>query len=320
MHRRQLLKGGIPLLLAGCSRPISDQGRALVLNNTLPAQTLAQIGRQSGIRPRLLASRQHIWEQLQQGSRASVALIGGDWWDGEALRPVPETWLGTSWWHQIPERWQKLVTHGGKVWGIPWRWGVTAIGYRRDLLPFAIEAWEDLWRPELRRRLTLPDHPLEVIALGQRVVQTEDLGDRELLRRLRQLHGQVLLYTSADYLPMLRIGDSWAAVGWSEDLLQAQRVDARIEVVILPSLVWWDAWVLPQEGAGDPEAWLGALHQREVLLKAVQTSRLNTVVPLEVTAPWLIPDAILAASTLSRPLDREQRQAYWQLWQQIRLT
>jgi len=326
MRRRHLLTGGIPLLITsaagpvGCGRPTSDQGQVLLLKGTLPNQTLAQVNRQSGIpmRPRLLDGRQAIWERVRQGSQAYLALVGGDWWDPQWLQPVPEAWLDSRWWQQLDPQWQQVVTAQGRVWGIPWRWGTTAIGYRRDLLPFPIQTWEDLWRPELRKRLTLPDHPQEVLALVQRVEETQDLQDPNLLDRLRALHDQVLLYTSRDYLPMLRIGDAWAAVGWSEDLWQGHRVDRRIEVVILPSLIWWDAWVIPQGSRRDLSAWLEKLYEPAVLARAVQTSRINAVIPVGESAPWLIPAEIAAASTLYQRLTPLQRQIYSDLWQQLR--
>ncbi len=325
MRRRQVLMGGIPLLVVACGPSESDRGYVLLLNNTLPNQTLAQVNRQAGIplRPRFLASRQALWNRIKGGSQASLALVGGDWWDPEFVQPVPASWLEAGWWREMDPRWQQVVTEAGQVWGIPWRWGTTAIGYRRDRVPFRIETWEDLWRPELRGRLTLPDHPQEVIDLVMRVLQTKDLQHPDLLDRLRALHEQVLLYTSQDYLPMLRIGDAWAAVGWSEDLWQAQRVDGRIEVVIVPSLIWWDAWMLPKTGGGDPEGltrWLEELYHPQVVARAVQTSRINAVIPGMPSAPWLIPESVAAASTLSQRLSPDLRQAYWDLWQQVRLS
>jgi putative spermidine/putrescine transport system substrate-binding protein len=72
-------------------------------------------------------------------------------------------------WQEIVKRdRQGQVSNTGEVWGAPYRWGTTVIAYRRDKfreLGWTPKDWSDLWRPELRDRISVVDQPREVIGL-----------------------------------------------------------------------------------------------------------------------------------------------------------
>ncbi|GAB4212803.1 MAG: hypothetical protein OHK0012_07780 [Synechococcales cyanobacterium] len=333
MKRRQMLGmlaavggGGA---LAGCGgQGLPDLGKVLLLRQSLSTVVFKRAGRISGIpiTAQVVANRRDLWQRVQQGTGAALSLLGGDWLERavatERIRPIPREWLVQHDGFGLPQAWQRLVTHDEQVWGIPWRWGVTAIGYRRDLVGIPIRDWPDLWRPELRGHLTLPDHPREVLDVVQRVSGLSDVQDPIFQESLEELHAQVLLYSSRDYIPMLRIGDAWAAVGWSEDLYQAQRVDDRIEVVLPPSgsLIWWDGWVVPKEagGIGDPSPWLAALYQPDLAEATMVASRINSVLPITAASPGLLAPEVLARSTMPLPLPTTTQLAYLKVWQALR--
>lgn len=98
--------------------------------------------------------------------------------------------------------------------------------------------WKDLWRPELKGRVSFPDEPRTLLGVVFKEAglpfdapegEGEGKGSRgadweHLQERLRVLKGQVLTTNSTFYLKSLVAGDAWVAVGWSTDLIPFARV------------------------------------------------------------------------------------------------
>ncbi|HEY9750552.1 MAG TPA: extracellular solute-binding protein, partial [Allocoleopsis sp.] len=191
----------------------------------------------------------------------------GDYWLAAAIQqqliqPLDPQQIPA--WSQVPSDWQALVTRdrqgkpavNGEVWGMPYRWGTTVIAYRAD--KFAEQGWapptdwSDLWRPELRDRISLLDQPREVIGLTLkklgRSYNTENLSEVTNLKpELQALHKQVKLYSSTNYLQPLILGDTWLAVGWSTDILALMKNNRQIAAVVPRSgtRLWSELWVRP---------------------------------------------------------------------------
>ena len=198
----------------------------------------------------------------------------GDFWLSSAieqnlLQPLAINSLDN--WQKLPERWQKLalrdrlgnVTANGQIYGAPYRWGSTVIAYRSDKLDelkLTITDWQDLWQPEFRDRLSLLDSPREVIGLTLKKLghsyNTDNLDTvADLERELSALHQQVKFYSSDRYLEPLILGDTWAAVGWSTDILPLLKRYPKIEFAIPQSgtSLWADLWVKPQSSKASDE-------------------------------------------------------------------
>jgi putative spermidine/putrescine transport system substrate-binding protein len=134
-----------------------------------------------------------LWQELQNypniaKDKAPHLMSLGDSWLDQAIaqsliQPItPKLLEKIPKWQKLSPLWQQSVTRNNQVWGIPYRWGATAIAYRSDKLKFEITQWADLWRPELKLKLTLPDDAREVIGLGLKKMglsyQLEDLVAR----------------------------------------------------------------------------------------------------------------------------------------------
>ncbi|MEO0846175.1 MAG: extracellular solute-binding protein [Cyanobacteria bacterium J06648_1] len=191
----------------------------------------------------------------------------GDSWLSTAIKqkliqPLSSKYLSN--WQNLPSSWQKLVLRNpqgdldsnGAIYGAPYRWGSAVIAYRRDKLKplnINIKDWQDLWQPELRDRISLLDSPREVIGLTLKKLgqsyNTDDLNVvTELEAELLALHQQAKLYSSDHYLEPLVLGDTWAAVAWSTDILSLTQRYPEIEFIIPQSgtSLWADLWVKPQ--------------------------------------------------------------------------
>lgn len=190
----------------------------------------------------------------------------GDSWLGLAIaknlvRPLSIKEIAN--WQKLPAAWQQLVRRNsqgyldneGKIYGAPYRWGSTVIAYNRDKLDelgITLTDWQDLWQPELRDRISLLDSPREVIGLTLkklgRSYNSQDLDLPSLETELLALHRQAKLYSSNHYLEPLILGDTWAAVAWSADILPLLKRYPELSFIIPQSgtSLWADLWVKPQ--------------------------------------------------------------------------
>jgi len=321
-----------------------------------------------------------IWERLQAwqaqaDSAGQQAGIGALWPFGGGTNAVADlATLGDYWlqpaiqqgtirafeaaelqdWAQLPARWhaplrrdaQGQPDEGGAIWGAPYRWGATAIAYHRDRLDalgWRPQDWADLWRPELRDRVSVLDSARETIGLTLKALgasyNTGDLSQvPQLEGKLQALHRQVKFYSSSHYLQPLILGDTWAAVGWSHDLLALRRRYPQIEAVFPQSgtALWLDLWVKPaakeslsQEARSRLGNWIGFCWQLQTarqisqlgnaaspLLPAMAAERL----PSEVAQEPLLhpPQPLLDRSEFLLPLPAPARQQYQALWRRIR--
>ena len=110
-------------------------------------------------------------------------------------------------------------------WCVPYMWGASGIVYDRAISP-APRAWSDLWRPQLRGRLTMLDDPAEVFGaclkkLGFSINSADNV---ELERARNEALAQkplVRAYLNAEVRDQLVSGDILAAQLWATTSQQA---------------------------------------------------------------------------------------------------
>jgi putative spermidine/putrescine transport system substrate-binding protein len=373
--------GGLALsqLTAGCSRGSSADLKVRLLKDSIPAQLTGEFRRELQQPSRLsfdpeeqlkeLFNRLQAWKKQatnidppspfsfarrQPPAVANLVTIG-DFWLAQAIQQEliqPLDIAELSGWQQLPNRWKLLVERNsqgevdksGAVWGAPYRWGSTVIAYRRDKfqeLGWTPTDWSDLWRPELKDRISLLSSPRETIGLTLKKLghsyNTLDLAQvNNLEKELLALHQQARLYSSDKYLQPLMLGDTWLAVGWSTDLLSLRSHDRQIEVVVPRSgtALWADLWVQPKSNANPNSAlvkkWINFCWQPkpaiEITLFSEGTSPIiNGMKPANLpqdiqSNPLLLPDEeILDRSEFLLPLPKEVQEEYLSLWREVRV-
>ena len=282
----------------------------------------------------------------------------GDYWLTEVIKKKliqPLEIKDLEGWSNLPSICQQLVKRnedgdldeGGSIWGAPYRWGSTLIAYRRDKfekLGWMPRDWRDLWREELRDRLSLLDQPREVIGLTLKKLgysyNTLDLNKIPSLKsELLALDKQVKFYASRDYLQPLILGDTWLAVGWSGDILPIQATIPQIEAVIPLSgtALWADLWVKPADSEASSSEGKKSLIKQWIdfcwqLIPASKISLLtNAASPIvaQIEPEELIKDildnpllrqnrSILEKSEFINSLPESVEQQYIDLWKQVR--
>jgi putative spermidine/putrescine transport system substrate-binding protein len=279
----------------------------------------------------------------------------GDYWLAKAIeqkliQPFDPTPLDN--WKNLPQRWQKLVQRNeqgridpkGQIWAAPYRMGTTVIAYRRDKFKNAglqpPTDWNDLWREELSRRISLLDQPREVIGLTLKKLgqsyNTQNLDQvPQLKSELQKLQQQVKLYSSTNYLQPLMIGDTWVAVGWSDDLLPVLSQERDIAVVVPASgtALWADLWVKPAAINSNPELinqWIDFCWKPDVALLLTQKTQGTSPILLSENRQnlpkalqsnnVLLPDSeVINKSEFLHTLPAKSLQQYQEYWQQMRI-
>ncbi|CAD5963267.1 Spermidine/putrescine-binding periplasmic protein 1 [Planktothrix tepida] len=352
-------------VVAGCKEATAL--RVEVLKRSVPVQMVSKFRQQSGQKgvdfvpqPQLndlfrVLQKSKSSSSTQSSPQADLVMIGDFWLNSaiqqQLIQPLdPKLW---SQWSQLPPRWQNIVRRNsagkfdskGEIWAAPYRSGSTVIIYRVDKfksLGWTPQDWSDLWRQELRHRISLPNQAREVIGLTLKKLgysyNTADLSKvKNLESELRQLHQNVRLYDSNSYLKPLILGDTWLAVGWSTDISPEVQYQNGLAAVVPKSgtALWLDLWVKPAKVQASPPATLGdqwidfcwspQVAAQLSLLTGTTSPIILGMNPEELPQslrenPLLFPQSsILEKSDFLQPLSQNSIKQYQQLWEKIRL-
>lgn len=371
----ELLKNTVPVQLLGKFRSSLD--RPVVLEFS-PESQLANL---FALLQNLHQKQQNPEEKSSEGGFSSFLqnlpfarsnktavpdlVMLGDYWLSKAIEwgfVQPMSTDKLTMWEKLtdePIPWKTLVTRDNRgklagvgseshIWGAPYRWGSTVMAYRRDKfeeLGWMPTDWSDLWKPELRHRISLPESPRTVIGLTLKKLglsyNTENLSEvSQLETELSALHQQVKLYSSNAYLQPFLLEDTWLAVAPSTDILSLPQYDREILAVVPQSgtSLWADLWVRPA-GVGNPgensqeialwQKWIDfcwedyIVSQLSLLTKAaspILTGMQRGLLPENIQKNLVLfpPAQTLSNSEFLNPLPDEAIEQYRQLWVKVR--
>jgi putative spermidine/putrescine transport system substrate-binding protein len=278
----------------------------------------------------------------------------GDAWLGKAIQDKliqPLTLTEIASWQKLGSCWQALVKRDeagnldlqGQIWGAPYRWGTTLIAYDSDkfeTLGWTPTNWGDLWREELRHRITVVDQPREIIGLTLKKLgysyNSPNLSQiPNLSSELQALNQQVKYYSSQYYLQPLIIGDAWLSVGWSSDILPLIATNRKIKAIIpqAGTSIWTDIWVQPRTKEDNvnlstlTKQWIDFCWQQSSvdsisLLTDGASPMIYTIPTISTkikTNPLLFVDKnIMNNCDFIEPLSEQNKQEYEKFWQEMR--
>ncbi|MBD2111901.1 extracellular solute-binding protein [Nodosilinea sp. FACHB-141] len=368
MNRRSFLAGasGVTLatLLAGCQRSSAANLRLAMVPNSVPAQLLKAFqqlperGSSVAVTPQDSLLKLYSLLQDWHGEGNELAPMAdwvslADYWLAPAIRQElvqPIEVASVSRWGDLNQVWLDLVRRDrsgtpnpeGSIWAVPYRWSHLVLLYDPTRLPrqaAQLKTWADLLRPELARRLVLPDHPRLVLGLAQKALKSsansaDPAAVSGLNTFLAELHQQVRAYDSNYYLESLIVGDATAVVGWSDDVLPLLRQYRHLAVAVPleGTLLSAQLWVRPQAvPAPAPAAtdWLNFClgddfatqlaifgHTTSPLLWGVDPQQRPE--PLQTPPEIVLTPAIADQSEFLLPLKAEAEDRYGRLWQSLR--
>lgn len=350
----QLLKGSIPIQLIEEFPKLANPAVSLDIQVVEQLQeAFSHLERLSSLVGKVSDTS---WDWLPLGqsktpTQPNLMTLGDSWLQSaiaqKLIQPLPIKDLPS--WQRLPRLWQDLVQRdvkgnpqeNGQIWGAPYRWGTTMIAYRRDKfqeLGWTPQDWGDLWRQELRGKISLLDQPREVIGLTLKKLghsyNTQDLTKIPNLKaELQSLNQQAKFYSSDRYLQPLILEDTWAAVGWSTDILPLVKRNSQIAAIVPPSgtAIWADLWVEPQgqELSEAAKSWISFCWEpataNKISLLSNATSPLLTTMRPEELLPDLsknplimLPQSVINRSEFLEPLSSNALAQYAALWQNTR--
>ncbi|MDJ0714858.1 MAG: extracellular solute-binding protein [Prochloraceae cyanobacterium] len=356
MARVVLLKGSIPTQLL--NEFLSTLARKNPLNFQAKTQLQDLFKLLETLHDRQKADRTEASRILWNRSTPKLPNVDlvtiGNYWLTEAIKEKliePLKIEKVRGWQNLPPSCQKLVRRNdrgeleekGEIWAAPYRWGTTIIAYRRDKLKnfgWTPADWSDLWREELRDRISLLNHPREVIGLTLKKLgysyNTTDLNKvSNLESEIISLQKQVKFYSSTEYLQPLILGNTWLAVGWSSDILPLLAANPNIKAIIPSSgtALWADLWAKPAVKDTSPDTdiiqeWINFCWQPKPaseisLLTNAASPVVSTINPAELLKdirdnPLVrLNSSILDKSEFIEPLSKSSQQQYYALWEKI---
>lgn len=125
--------------------------------------------------------------------------------------------------HHLDPLFRNPAWDTGLVWGVPYMWNATGICFAKGL---ELASWADLWRPELRGRITMLDDPVDVFAaclkkIGRSVNSQNEQDLRAAQREAVRQKPLVRAFINAEVRDQLIAGDVLAAQLWSTTAQQA---------------------------------------------------------------------------------------------------
>ncbi|RPI29949.1 MAG: extracellular solute-binding protein, partial [Actinomycetota bacterium] len=157
--------------------------------------------------------------------------------DADLIQPIDTSKISN--WANVNPTLAEVMNYDGEQYYVPTTWGFSAILYRTDKVTEPITSWADLWRPDLKGKVSVFDSgdvavAMTAAALGidYKTASQEELDQIE--QKLIELGPNVknLWVDSVQLDQQFAAGDIWVAAGaWSLSLLSAQDAGVPCEYV-----------------------------------------------------------------------------------------
>jgi spermidine/putrescine transport system substrate-binding protein len=224
--------------LNGCTRSTRPRLNVYNWSNYVAPDTIPSFEREFGV-----TVRYGVYESNEE--MLAKALAGNSGWDvvfpsnylirpmreNALLAPLRHEWLRNL--NNLEPRFQTPSWDPKLEWCAPYMWGGSGIVFDRKL---KLAAWSDMWRADLRNRITMLDDPGEVLGaclkkLGYSI-NSGDPGELEKARREAVAQKQLLrAYLNAEARDQLVSGDIAAAQLWATTSQQAMDAAPALDFV-----------------------------------------------------------------------------------------
>ena len=129
----------------------------------------------------------------------------------------------------------------GNLYSVPYTWGTTGIGYRKDRVGQIADGWQVLWDAQYRGKIVMLDDMREnfgaALKLSGFSINSRDPVQLEAAKALLDKQKPLLqAYNSSNFQDLLVSGDAWLVQGWNGQIVKAARENPNI------------GYFLPKEG------------------------------------------------------------------------
>jgi spermidine/putrescine transport system substrate-binding protein len=243
MHSRHLLNG--LLLCLTCSTAWGGTPEIVLFNwsDYLPQEVLERFTRETGISVRTTTydSNEAMYAKLKllNGGGYDVAFPSSYFVDKMRkegmLRRIDKGKLPHF--NNLDPRQLDQPFDPGNLYSVPYLWGTTGIMVNTaKFKPSELVAWADLWKPEFRNRLLLPNDMREAFHVALRVLGfSGNTTDREQIRQayemLKKLLPNIRIFSSDAIDVLFVTGEVDAGVAWNGIAYKARHEDSHLRYI-----------------------------------------------------------------------------------------
>ena len=126
-------------------------------------------------------------------------------------------------------------------YSVPYIWGTTGIGYRKDFIKEPVESWKILWDEKYKNKIVMLDDMRENFGVALKMagfsLNSREISEIQEAKRLLELQKPLVrAYNSSNFQEILASGDAWLILGWNGQILKVARDNPNI------------GYSIPQEG------------------------------------------------------------------------
>lgn len=214
-------------------------------------------------------------------------------------------------------------------YSVPYLWGTTGVGYRKDHVAGSPDSWDLLWDEKYARRITMLDEKRD--AIGSALIRLGFSGNsknpEELQKAKQSLLEQkplVRRYTS-DFTDDLIRGETYAALAWSGDVHQAIESSDQIAYFVPKegSFFFVDNLCVPAEAPHPREAMEFILYYLQPEVAAEVTNAKGYANPVQASEKHILPEirkdqlTYPSAEAMKRLVFQEDLGEAERIWDQV---
>ncbi|MBV5316353.1 MAG: extracellular solute-binding protein [Desulfobulbaceae bacterium] len=145
----------------------------------------------------------------------------------------------------------------GNSYSVPYMWGSTSLVINTGIIPQqTVQKMADLWKPELKGKLILPNDSREVMGIGLKVLgysinEKDPEHLRQAYEKLRSLMPQVRVFDSDSPKQALLSGEVGAGLVYNGEAYIANSENKAIRYIYPPEgfSLWLDSFCIPRGAA-----------------------------------------------------------------------
>lgn len=142
----------------------------------------------------------------------------------------------------------------GNAYSVPYMWGSTSIAVNTKIIGSeVVRSLADLWKPELKGKLLMPNDPREVLGIGLKLLgysinEKDPVKIGQAYAKMKELMPSVRVFDSDSPKQALLSGEVAAGVIWNGEAFIANDEDEAISYVYPPEgfSLWVDSFCIPK--------------------------------------------------------------------------
>ncbi|MGB3833563.1 MAG: ABC transporter substrate-binding protein [Mesorhizobium sp.] len=232
-----------------------------------------------------------------------------------------------------------MLNHDGKVYGVPWTWGLTALAINDKAFDTPPDSIEVLWDPARKGRVVIRDDAVEAIQLGAIATGQDinDIKDMDAVKaKLTSLMPQIRTFWSSenDWNQMVAANQIDVGTYWSGSADRAKTHFKLPVSLVVPkegSVAWLDSFSIPvgARNVAGAEAFINYMIDPSFYVE--WDTKVGAPVSANEKAVAALPDdafnrkvmgspEIAGRIQFQAPITDQQREAYLAAWQELKVN